>query len=349
MTRFEREFEGKEPVALIGGVGFDETVLDIRTVDGKPVFAVAPWAFFNEDGIIEVVVDENSDCMGIMDNAFRDCENLEKVTVSNSLKWVWSGAFLATPSLKEIVKVDENLTDEEKEERGYRFVEVIDDALISEGLYLVAYPSANEYVETYTIPEGVRVLEQYSFWNSQIGEITMGENVQVIGHGAFISSEAHTIELSPALTEIHSYAFAGCKNLTNLVIPSDNVEIERRMDEDTDLTDDEFMFDPNMFENTNHEGRTENIVVTAYEGSMIEEYIDYIHSLEIDDYDMSHVEFNAYDGIHWLYGDWFDECEDGEVFLIELVQDDRTDSALTPHEMDTVNALLKDVVITPIA
>jgi len=40
---------------------------------------------------------------------------------------------------------------------------------------------------------------------------------------------------------------------------------------------------------------------------------------------------------------------DGEVFLIELVQDDRTDSALTPHEMDTVNALLKDVVITPIA
>jgi len=318
MTRFEREFEGKEPVALIGGVGFDETVLDIRTVDGKPVFAVAPWAFVYEDGIIEVVVDENSNCMGIMDNAFRDCENLEKVTVSNSLKWVWNGAFLATPSLKEIVKIDENLTDEEKEERGHRFVEVIDDALISEGQYLCVYPSAKEYVETYTIPEGVTVLEQYSFWNSKIGEITMGANVQVIGHGAFIGSEAHTIELSPALTEIHSYAFGECKNLINLVIPSDDVEIDCYMDEDPDLTDDDFMFDPWLFKNTNHDERTEPLVVTSYEGSMIEEYIDYIHSLEIEDYDMSHVVFNPCEDITWFYGDWFDECGENEVFLIGL-------------------------------
>lgn len=318
MTRFEREFEGEDPVALIGGVGFDETDFVIDYVDGRPVFAVAPCAFTCENGIRNVIVDEGSPCRYILDNAFRGCENLETVTVSNSIYQIWCWAFNDTPKLREFIKADENLTNEEKDERGWLFVEVHDGVLTGYNRILLRYPQAKDYEPTYELPDFVEVIDHGAFCDAQIGKITMGDRVLEICNYAFSRSQAHTIELSPALKWLGNDVFAGCVNLTSLVIPSDDVEIDRWMDEDNDLTDDEFMFDPWMFEWTKHEERTENLRVTAYAGTVIEEYIDYIKSLEIEDYDMSHVEFSAYDGIHWLYGDWFEECEDDEVFLIGM-------------------------------
>lgn len=321
MTRFEREFEGEDPVALIGGVGFDETDFVIDYVDGRPVFAVAPCAFTCENGIRNVIVDEGSPCRYILDNAFRGCENLETVTVSNSIYQIWCWAFNDTPKLREFIKADENLTNEEKDERGWLFVEVHDGVLTGYNRILLRYPQAKDYEPTYELPDFVEVIDHGAFCDAQIGKITMGDRVLEICNHAFSRSQAHTIELSPALKWLGNDVFAGCVNLTSLVIPSDDVEIDRWMDEDNDLTDDEYMFNPYMFDNTvDHESEEERapIEVTAYEGSMIERYIDYIHSLEIEGYDMSHVEFNAYDGIHWLYGDWFEECEDDEVFLIGM-------------------------------
>ncbi len=325
MTRFEREFEGEDPVALIGGVGFDETDFVIDYVDGRPVFAVAPCAFTCENGIRNVIVDEGSPCRYILDNAFRGCENLETVTVSNSIYQIWCWAFNDTPKLREFIKADENLTNEEKDERGWLFVEVHDGVLTGYNRILLRYPQAKGYVESYELPDFVESIDHGAFCDAQIGKITMGDRVLEICNHAFSRSQAHTIELSPALKWLGNDVFAGCVNLTSLVIPSDDVEIDRWMDEDNDLTDDEYMFNPYMFDNTvDHESEEERapIEVTAYEGSMIERYIDYIKSLEITeihpDYDMSHVEFSAYDGIHWLYGDWYEECGEDEVFLIGM-------------------------------
>lgn len=322
MTRFEREFEGREPIALTGGVGLDETVLDIKDIDGKPVFAVVPDAFEGENGIVEVIVDEDSECRYIFDNAFRGCENLETVTVSNSLYQIWCWAFNETPNLREFIKAGEPLTDEEKDERGWNFVEVYDGVLTGYDRMLLRYPQGMDYAETYALPEFVESIDHGALADAPIGKITMGSRVQEICNWAFSGCQAHTIELSPTLQYIGEDVFSGCINLTSLVIPSSRVELDRWMDEDPDLTDDEFMFSPWLFDWTNHEERTEPLTVTAYAGSVIEEYINYIKSLDLSgfnpEYDMSHVEFEAYEEIHWLYGDWFGECEDGEVFLIGL-------------------------------
>jgi len=175
-------------------------------------------------------------------------------------------------------------------------------------------------VSEYEVPHFIQEIDHGAFRNANIGKITMGDYVYRVCNWAFANCMAHTIELSPSLRDLGEDVFSGCTNLTTLVIPSDDVELERWMDEDDNLTDDEYMFSPWLFEWTNHEDRTESLTVHAYAGSVIEEYVDYIKSLDLSefnpDYDMSRVEFAAYDGVHWICADWFENCREGEVFLI---------------------------------
>ncbi len=320
MTRFEREFAGRNPIVLVGGVGFDETVLEIQDIDNQPIIAVTPHAFSGEDGIVKVIVNESSDCKYIMNNAFRFCKNLETVTVSNSLRNVECWAFDETPKLSKFIKDGAPLTDEQKDECGWNFVEVYDGVLVANDNRVVAYPQGKAYVENYEVPYFIQEIDHGAFRYANIGRITMGDYVYRVCNWAFAGCTAHTIELSPSLKYLGEDVFSECTNLTTLVIPSDDVELDRWMEEDDNLTDDKYMFSPWLFEWTNHEDRTEPLTVHAYAGSVIEEYVDYTKSLDLSEfnpeYDMSHVVFAPYTGVHWICADWFEECGENEVFLV---------------------------------
>lgn len=220
MTRFEKDFEGEEPIALLGGAGFNETEVVLDRVDGRPVFAVMPWAFSYTNGIREVTVGEDSSCRYIFNDAFRGCKYLEYVTVSNAIYDVWFRAFAETPSLKKILKIDAPLSDEEMSERPGRYAEVIDDALIvttGNTSFLNCYPSAKEYTETFTCPENVTILEQYSLYEANIGKITITSDIAIIDVEAFTGCQAHTIEINANVERIHEETFLNMSNLEKVI------------------------------------------------------------------------------------------------------------------------------------
>ncbi len=315
MTRFAREFEGRDPIVLIGGVGFDDTVLDIQDIDGKPIIAVAPYAFVNEDGIRKVIVNEYSDCKYIMNNAFAECHSIETVEVSNALHNVESEAFRHNWNLREFIKNDDDFSDEDKDERAWMFVEVIDGALVARADAVVCYPPAADNVPEYRVPDSVHHIDGWAFAGADIDKITMGHNVLRVNYGAFSDCTAHTIELSPALQYLGDHAFAGCTNLTSVLIPSDKVEIncwENGENGEREYNDDMFA---DTVDRESEEPRAD-LVVKTYEGGMVHEYIDYIHSLELEGYDMSHVKFEEEIETYWYGFDWWEECGENEVFLV---------------------------------
>ncbi len=318
MTRFEREFEGRETIVLIGGVGFDDTVLDIQDIDGKPIIAVAPAAFANENGIRKVIVNEYSDCKYIMNGAFAECHSIETVEVSNALRNVESDAFRHNWNLREFIKNDDDLSDEDKDERAWMFVEVIDGALVARADAVVCYPPAAENVPEYRVPDSVHHIDGWAFAGADIDKITMGHNVLRVNYGAFSDCTAHTIELSPALQFLGNHAFAGCTNLTSVLIPSDKVRIDRWENDEGEIEYGDDMF-ADTVDYESGEPRAD-LVVCTYEGNMVHEYINYIRALsdeyEDDDYDMSHVKFEEETETYWYGFDWWGECGKNEVFLV---------------------------------
>ncbi len=220
MTRFEKDFEGEEPIALLGGAGFDETEVVLDRIDGCPVFAVMPWAFSYTNGIREVTVGEDSSCRYIFNDAFRGCKYLEYVTVSNAIYDVWFRVFAETPSLKRFIKIDTPLSDEKMSERPGRYAEVYDDALIvttENTSFLNCYPSAKEYTETFTCPENVTIFEQYSFYKANIGKIIINSDIAIIDGYAFEGCQAHTLEINTNIEQIHEETFLNMPNLEKVI------------------------------------------------------------------------------------------------------------------------------------
>lgn len=315
MSRFDHEFAGRNPVILIGGVGFDNSVVNLFDIGDMPVVAVAPLAFAGEKQIVEVVVNWDSECRYILGGAFADCDT-ETVTVSNSLRRVDGDAFRFNERLHAFIKADGDLTHEELEQRDWAFVTVGDSDELISGEWLVCYPPAKDPEESYRVPDSIYGIEPWAFWAAQLDEITMGHNVGEIRYGAFSDSTASTIILSPALRYLGNEAFAGCTNLTYLEIPSDKVEIDSWENEYGETEYNDWIFGGTV-DYERDETRVP-LKVVSYEGGMIEDYINYIHILtkQHADYDMSHVVFEATDEVIWYGFDWWGECGENEVFLV---------------------------------
>lgn len=331
VTRIESEIgtDGIEnQIIVFDGVGFDKTAIDLsEKIDGHSVFAVYYNALHGKSGITSVTMDDDSTCKYILGMAFNECEDLESVKVSKSLYRVDDWAFQWCPLLEEFTGCErDDFTEEELDERGWRYV-FVDDGVLFSNEKLVCYPPQKYDVRTYNVPDYVSFIANGAFVYADVDTIKMNENVLEIYYGAFMYSDVQEVYLSRNLRWLGDDAFMGCELLTYVECLSDKLVIDRYMEEDTDLTDWNFMYNPYMFSGTDpfDERFPEDypVVVCGYEGGVLDEYIEYIHSLEHDeDYDMGHVVFKAYktsddpeDDIVW-FTTTYDVCGENEVFII---------------------------------
>ena len=146
--------------------------------------------------------------------ALNYCSSLETVYIPESVESIGHMAFEHCDSLLNIVVSDKS-----------PHFKSVDGILFShDGTRLIKY-TAGQNVSSYSIPNGVLIIEDYAFENAkQLTEVVLSDSVEEIGHSAFIHCEnLRNIQLGNSLKRIGGQAFGFCSSLTAITIP-DSVE-----------------------------------------------------------------------------------------------------------------------------
>lgn len=138
--------------------------------------------------------------------------NLKEVTIPRSVTLIGTNPFRGRLNL-ETIKVD-----------GNGLFEVVDGSLLGKlDNILIAYPNAYNK-ESYTIPDGVKIIGENAFWECELKSITFPDSVETIEKAAFYKSGLTNVELPKTLKVVENYTFYGCSNLKAVTIALDSVE-----------------------------------------------------------------------------------------------------------------------------
>ena len=160
----------------------------------------------------------------IRDGAFKNCENLQSVTISDSVTSIGDNAFSGCSNLKNIT-IPDSVTS-----IGSNAFDGCDNLKCSE--YGNAYYLGNEknpYVALVKVKDGATSVEVNSsakfictsFANLESLKSVTINGVASIGESAFYNcTNLQSVTISDGVTGIGKFAFSGCVNLSNLTLPS---------------------------------------------------------------------------------------------------------------------------------
>ncbi|MBE6841738.1 MAG: leucine-rich repeat domain-containing protein [Ruminococcus sp.] len=186
-------------------------------IDGVPIIGIHGNVFARS--VIKKVIIE-ADIQVIPDYCFFDAK-LEEITLPKNLISIGEFAFADCDYLHEIE---------------------LPESLISIGVG--AFNNKSFYEENQgnglnkiTIPAGVTELKWLTFAVSSLEEITFLSDVVHIGDHVFAYTKLKNISLPDSIKSIGDYTFYGCKELTELIIPSNVTDIGEHALSSTSLTE----------------------------------------------------------------------------------------------------------------
>jgi WD40 repeat protein len=200
--------DGKILVAYPGGKGTTYTIPDGVTAIGEYAFA------HNE--LTSVTIPNSVTAIG--ESAFAH-NKLTSVTISAGVTHIGSGAFAANSWLKEILC-----------DTGNPVYTSADGVLFSkDGKILVAYPDGKGTV--YDIPDGVVIIGNFTFHNTELTRITIPAGVTTIGDSAFENNYLTSVTRPESVTVIGDSAFAR-NRLISVTIGSNVAMADGAFDDD---------------------------------------------------------------------------------------------------------------------
>lgn len=163
---------------------------------GYPVGGITRWKFQYDSKITSVVLPEGFLFLGEL--AFASCENLENVTIPQSLCGVGRGVFSGTP--------------------WYNSLPQDGDIYIGNVLAAVDKNSTDKEI---IVKEGTTGIADYLFiGNTQLEKIILPESCKYIGEYAFNGCSAlKEIDMPDAMIHIGQYAFGNCSSLESFTVP----------------------------------------------------------------------------------------------------------------------------------
>ena len=194
------------------------------------ITVIGKSCFFDKKGIISIKLP--STLWKIDNHAFRNCNNLEKITFTGTNEVeVSEDAFrncttLNTVDLNGQVYKLSGISDERSEPPA---VEAIRLGVLAEfvinGTMLVKYRGSEERV---TVPHGITVIGERAFWYSRtIDRIILPETLTTIEYGAFDNCTAmQSINIPQSVVSIGKRAFDSCTKLIRIELPEKLEKIE---------------------------------------------------------------------------------------------------------------------------
>jgi len=199
---------------------------DITSVVIEPgVTSIGSLAFYECSNLTSITIP--SGFISIGDYAFWNCTGLTSITIQNGVTSIGTGAFWNCTGLTSItipssvtsigVNVFYNctgLTDITVDSNNSSFCSESGVLFNKDKTTLIYYPLGKND-SSYTIPDGVTVIEQYAFYcNSKLTSVTIPSGVTSIGEMAFRECSGLTSVIVPSsVTSIEYNAFWCCFNL----------------------------------------------------------------------------------------------------------------------------------------
>ncbi|MBQ8505373.1 MAG: leucine-rich repeat domain-containing protein [Clostridia bacterium] len=196
---------------VVSGIGRckDTTIVIADKIQGKPVVAIADYAFRWNYSIKKVTIGANVKTIG--NGAFESCTALTSVVFAENSKLTKLGNYaFARCELVKTIQLPNTITS------------------IGMGLFHYCYA-----LETVNIPTSLTTFGTHTFNScTSLTTITIPANIQVIGEGAFsqcTSLKNVIFEEGCQLTTIESQAFCFCIALESITIPSTVTRIENEV------------------------------------------------------------------------------------------------------------------------
>ena len=199
---------------------------DITSVVIEPgVTSIGSLAFYECSNLTSITIPSGLTSIG--EQAFWNCTGLTSITIQNGVTSIGTGAFWNCTGLTSItipssvtsigVNVFYNctgLTDITVDSNNSSFCSESGVLFNKDKTTLIYYPLGKND-SSYTIPDGVTVIEQYAFYcNSKLTSVTIPSGVTSIGEMAFRECSGLTSVIVPSsVTSIEYNAFWCCFNL----------------------------------------------------------------------------------------------------------------------------------------
>lgn len=236
----DKTYKAAENGVIITGVfNAGETVEIPSYINGKPVTAIAPYAFDGCTQMKTFKVDdsENSPLTYILRYAFNNCTGLETVSLAKALRCVDGAAFEGCDALKEFradwkpftadeiaARASDNGKNDEGHliDYGYRYVVVHEGVLYTfGGTRLTKYPVARSD-SYYSVLDGTLSIGGYSLSGAtNLKKVDLPQSVWSLDPYCFMGSGIESITLPYELTNIQCGAFLDCANLKKVIAIND--------------------------------------------------------------------------------------------------------------------------------
>ncbi|MBC7981157.1 MAG: leucine-rich repeat protein [Armatimonadetes bacterium] len=227
---------------------------DIRSVtvpgliNGKPVTAIEPKAFFGNNGITNLILPSSVTTIGA--SAFESCRRLNTVTSPGGLTNIDRAAFASCDELTGITLPASVTT---IDDFAFYNCSRLPNLTLPSGLtYLGRYALAATSIAEVTLPVGVTSISDYTFWGcylldkmvipphvvtigegvftaTRLREITLSPNLISIGNAAFAGTYLTEIAIPPTVSSFGNAVFHGCRNLTKITLPKNTTSIGEKM------------------------------------------------------------------------------------------------------------------------
>lgn len=228
-------------VTISNGKDFKDKNLNIPnnvTYQGKTyiIDSISPYAFYQNNNIEKVTISNTIKNIG--NGAFTDCQNLKEINVTpGANKYASVNGVLFNVTKDTLITYPAGKLDKQynlpfnvtKIEQGAfynnknleRFIANSD--LREIGSY--AFANSQKLIEVSGIIN-LKTLGDYAFAQSSIQTIYLGTNLENMGKATFYNSNIKNIEIPYRVKSLPEYSFYGCKNLNNVAFKNGLVNIE---------------------------------------------------------------------------------------------------------------------------
>ncbi|MBQ9376044.1 MAG: leucine-rich repeat domain-containing protein [Ruminococcus sp.] len=223
---YEYDNISKTAIIITGYYGTDGDLVIPSEINDVKVTKIADEAFCDEENpnkvIKTVTIPKTITYLG--SKAFAYCQELTRVDIPASVTSTINRKTFLNCFKLENINVDENNS-------NYYSIDGVLFKKNKTGNYLILYPRGRKDL-SYTVPDGVIVIENSAFIYSKIESISLPESLGIIGSYAFLGSKLKSVDIPDNVRSIDSHSFKNCDNLTSIVIPNNTDRINPSAFED---------------------------------------------------------------------------------------------------------------------